>query len=142
MASSSKASAPIAFLLALNLVFFTLVSSQTPSPPPPPPSACPAGLLSLGTCTNLLDLLLLNATLGVGNNTASPCCRALGLVGVNVRACICQALAARLQILLRLLSINVTVGSTVNLTVAVNAMVSTCNLTSPIVGSGDCIITI
>ncbi|OMO52443.1 14 kDa proline-rich protein DC2.15-like protein [Corchorus olitorius] len=141
MASSSKASAPIAFLLALNLVFFTLVSSQTPSPPPPPPSACPASISSLGTCSSLLNLVLI-ATLAVGNNTASPCCRALNLLGANVRACICQELVEQVQILLRFQAINVTVGSTVNLTVPVNAMVNTCNLAGPIVGSGDCMITI
>ncbi|OMO55136.1 hypothetical protein CCACVL1_27373 [Corchorus capsularis] len=41
MASSSKTSAPIAFLIALNILFFTLVSSQTLSPPPPPRSPPP-----------------------------------------------------------------------------------------------------
>ncbi|XVE65057.1 hypothetical protein DITRI_Ditri07aG0151800 [Diplodiscus trichospermus] len=102
----SKSSAPIAFLLALNLLFFTLVSSQPP--PPPPPTTC--RLVSLGVCANLLGLVALNITLPT--NPGSPCCRVingLGSTGVQVSACLCRSLTANIVGAIRL---NVTAGAT------------------------------
>ncbi|OMP05507.1 hypothetical protein CCACVL1_01875 [Corchorus capsularis] len=127
MASSSKASAPIAFFLALNLLFFTLVSSQTPSPPPPPPSPCPGGLLSGFFCLNLLGSALFNITLG----TPSPCCsNVLGLLGINAGVCLCPEIARIAQLL--------GFGTGINITYALGNVLSSCNI--PITSGKLCII--
>ncbi|KAH1106371.1 hypothetical protein J1N35_010139 [Gossypium stocksii] len=97
---ASKASAPIVFLLALNLLFFTLVSSQSPTPmPAPPPSSC--NVLNLGVCAQVLGSVALGIT--VRQSTAAPCCALIGdLAGTNVEvaACLCTRLLSTSSILI------------------------------------------
>ncbi|OMP00649.1 hypothetical protein COLO4_12501 [Corchorus olitorius] len=109
---ASKAVATTALLLALNLVFFTLVSStscppepKTPKHPPkssppstkppstkPPAAYCPRDALKLGVCANVLKNLL-NVVIGTPPKT--PCCPLLdGLVDLEAAACLCTAIRA------------------------------------------------
>ncbi|XP_052210316.1 14 kDa proline-rich protein DC2.15-like [Diospyros lotus] len=102
MASKSVASA--ALLLSLNLLFFTLVSSNhVPCPPPPPPKApgcppspatatCPRDTLKLGVCANVLKSLL---NIVVGTPPKMPCCSLIeGLVDLEAAVCLCTAIKA------------------------------------------------
>ncbi|OMO83106.1 hypothetical protein CCACVL1_11561 [Corchorus capsularis] len=112
MAYSSKASAPIALLLALNLIFSTLVSSSSP-PPPPPPSTC-IPILSSTACIALLGVLNVDASISIGSNPSNLCCTSiLGLIGVSADACICPLLTtvrALLYPAVPLANIDVVVG--------------------------------
>ncbi|KAK8529417.1 hypothetical protein V6N13_102337 [Hibiscus sabdariffa] len=79
---TSKASAALVFLLSLNFVLFTLVTSLTPfplpAPPPPlPPPSCPSQLLV--TC----------APLAAPPGPPSPCCRSLASLGPAAAPCLC-----------------------------------------------------
>ena len=104
---ASKLSSPIALLLLLNLLFFTMVSSTyVPCPPPPPkpheptpsrqqPSLpkCPKDTLKLGVCADLLDDLV---HLVIGSPPKSPCCTLIqGLVDLEAAVCLCTAVKAR-----------------------------------------------
>ncbi|MBA0559456.1 hypothetical protein Golob_016418, partial [Gossypium lobatum] len=66
----SKRSASIALLLALNILFFSLVSANcgscsspgsnprpTPTPTPSARGRCPRDALKLGVCANVLNLV-------------------------------------------------------------------------------------
>ncbi|KAM0015417.1 putative bifunctional inhibitor/plant lipid transfer protein/seed storage helical [Helianthus debilis subsp. tardiflorus] len=105
---ASRALATTAFLLTLNLLFFTLVTSnQTPKacpPPPCPPSStpstpssppkatCPKDTLKLGVCANLLNDLV---HLVVGTPPKTPCCTLIeGLVDLEAAVCLCTAIKA------------------------------------------------
>ncbi|KAJ1392666.1 Hydrophobic seed protein [Sesbania bispinosa] len=96
-----------AILLALNLLFFTVVSSTyVPCPPPPPkghkhppipqpPStkqpSCPKDTLKFGVCADLLGLV--NVQLGKPPKT--PCCTLIqGLADLEAAVCLCTALKA------------------------------------------------
>ncbi|KAK9052318.1 hypothetical protein SSX86_028947 [Deinandra increscens subsp. villosa] len=109
MASMSLATT--AFLLTLNLLFFTLVTStHTPKgcpPPPPPPcppspksptpsvpskATCPKDTLKLGVCANLLNDLV---HLVVGGPPKTPCCTLIGgLADLEAAVCLCTAIKA------------------------------------------------
>ncbi|CAL5374965.1 unnamed protein product [Camellia sinensis] len=94
-------------LLSLNLLFFTLVSSNyVPCPPPPPktpkhhhkpPSppakaTCPRDTLKLGVCANLLNDLV---HLVVGTPPKTPCCTLIqGLADLEAAVCLCTAIKA------------------------------------------------
>ncbi|XP_075667870.1 putative lipid-binding protein AIR1 isoform X1 [Castanea sativa] len=79
-----KAIATMAFLLSLNLLFFTMVTSTT--------STCPKGTLKLGVCANLLNDLV---HLVVGTPPKSPCCSLIrGLVDLEAAVCLCTAIKA------------------------------------------------
>ncbi|XP_030973175.1 putative lipid-binding protein AIR1 isoform X2 [Quercus lobata] len=79
-----KASAAMAFLLSLNLLFFTMVTSTT--------STCPKDTLKLGVCANLLNDLV---HLVVGTPPKSPCCSLIhGLVDPEAAICLCTAIKA------------------------------------------------
>ncbi|KAK3434567.1 14 kDa proline-rich protein DC2.15 [Eucalyptus grandis] len=102
---ASKALASTAFLLILNLLFFTLVSS-TPLPCAPPPSkphkhhhhsqpakpSCPRDALKLGVCADLLNGLV---NIVVGTPPKTPCCSLLeGLADLEAAVCLCTAIKA------------------------------------------------
>ncbi|RVX15615.1 14 kDa proline-rich protein DC2.15 [Vitis vinifera] len=100
---ASKALATTALLLALNLLFFTLVSSTSvPCPPAPKPkhhhkkppakAVCPKDTLKLGVCADLLNDLL-HAV--VGTPPKSPCCSLIGgLADLEAAVCLCTAIKA------------------------------------------------
>lgn len=105
----SKSLASTALLLALNLLFFTLVTSTsvpacTPTPPnkdhnntdhpKPKPSkeTCPRDAVKLGVCANVLKSLL---NVELGKPPKKPCCSLLeGLVDLEAAVCLCTALKA------------------------------------------------
>ncbi|XP_022947052.1 14 kDa proline-rich protein DC2.15-like [Cucurbita moschata] len=103
---ASKLSSPIALLLLVNLLFFTMVSSTyVPCPPPPPkphkpipsrqpPSLlmCPKDTLKLGVCADLLDGLV---HVVIGSPPKSPCCTLIqGLVDLEAAVCLCTPVKA------------------------------------------------
>ncbi|KAG1360859.1 14 kDa proline-rich protein DC2.15 [Cocos nucifera] len=96
--------ASTSLLLALNLLFFTLVSSTSvPCPPPPSkptptpsPSSgkCPINTLKLGVCANVLNGLI---NVSLGKPPKKPCCTLLeGLVDLEAAVCLCTALKANI----------------------------------------------
>uniref|UniRef100_A0A0A0KKU4 Bifunctional inhibitor/plant lipid transfer protein/seed storage helical domain-containing protein n=1 Tax=Cucumis sativus TaxID=3659 RepID=A0A0A0KKU4_CUCSA len=99
---ASKATASLAFLLSLNLLFFTLVSScdncYVPAPPKPepyPPSdygKCPKDALKIGVCAKLLGGLV---DLTIGKPPVTPCCTLVeGLADLEAAVCLCTAIKA------------------------------------------------
>ena len=116
---ASKALASTALLLSLNILFFTMVSSNCvpcssppskghrhqappknppstkPTPPMNPPSTkptCPKDALKLGVCANLLNDLI---HLVVGTPPNTPCCSLIGgLVDLEAAVCLCTAIKA------------------------------------------------
>ncbi|KAJ4719027.1 14 kDa proline-rich protein DC2.15-like [Melia azedarach] len=102
----SKNSVSLALFLALNVLFFVLVSAcgtcPTPNPKPKPkptpsPSnkgSCPRDALKLGICTDLLGGLL-NVTIGTPPKT--PCCTLIqGLAELDAAVCLCTAIKANI----------------------------------------------
>ena len=108
---ASKAIATMAFLLSLNLLFFTMVTSTNAACPPPlktpkhtpqhsqpnlptnKPATCPKDTLKLGVCANLLNDL---AHLVVGTPPKTPCCSLIqGLVDLEAAVCLCTAIKAK-----------------------------------------------
>ncbi|KAK7330742.1 hypothetical protein VNO77_24941 [Canavalia gladiata] len=97
-----------ATLLALNLLFFTVVSSTyVPCSPPPkghkdyPPvpktpshpnqPSCPRDTLKLGVCADVLGLV----NLQLGKPPKTPCCSLLGgLANLEAAVCLCTAIKA------------------------------------------------
>ncbi|KAJ0736423.1 putative bifunctional inhibitor/plant lipid transfer protein/seed storage helical [Helianthus annuus] len=97
---ASRALATTAFLLTLNLLFFTLVTSTSCPPPPSTPkpnkhhnkATCPKDTLKLGVCANVLNDLV---HLVVGTPPKTPCCSLLGdLVDLEAAVCLCTAIKA------------------------------------------------
>lgn len=99
--------ATTAFLLCLNLLFFTLVSSTycppptpkptpkpKPSPPTPAPKAtCPKDTLKFGVCANVLNGLV---NVVVGAPPVTPCCTLIqGLADLEAAVCLCTAIKAK-----------------------------------------------
>ncbi|MBA0768796.1 hypothetical protein Gotri_017576 [Gossypium trilobum] len=103
---ASKQSASMALLLALNILFFSLVSATAPCPPTKPnhkpkpnpnpstPSSqgkCPRDTLKLGVCANVLGLV----KPVIGSPPVMPCCSLLdGLVDLEAAVCLCTAIKA------------------------------------------------
>ncbi|KAJ7950917.1 14 kDa proline-rich protein DC2.15-like [Quillaja saponaria] len=103
---ASKAFATIAFLISLNLIFFTVVSSTyVPCPPtpktpkhshshPPAKPSCPRDTLKLGVCANVLNDLV---HLVVGTPAETPCCSLIqGLADIEAAICLCTAIQANI----------------------------------------------
>ncbi|KAM4081624.1 hypothetical protein ACJW30_11G106200 [Castanea mollissima] len=107
---ASKAIATMAFLLSLNLLFFTMVTSANVACPPPSkttkhtpqhsqpnlptnkPATCPKDTLKLGVCANLLNDLV---HIVVGTPPKTPCCSLIqGLVDLEAAVCLCTAIKA------------------------------------------------
>ncbi|CAN1185951.1 Lipid transfer protein EARLI 1 [Linum perenne] len=109
---ASKSHSTLALFLALNLLFFTMVSATKPPsncpPPPPPPKPsnkcppppskptpkCPIDALKLGVCANVLSSLL---NISIGNPPVKPCCSLIeGLVDLEAALCLCTAIKANI----------------------------------------------
>lgn len=104
---ASTTTSTVAFFLALNLVFFSLVSSSSchdscskpkpkikPCPTPPGAGKCPIDAVKLGVCANVLNGLL---NVVVGAPPKSPCCTLVnGLADLEAAVCLCTALKANL----------------------------------------------
>ncbi|CAN1748116.1 Lipid transfer protein EARLI 1 [Linum perenne] len=101
---ASKTNSALALFLALNLLFFSMVSAcgggcPTPKPKPKPkpkPSGgkCPIDVLKLGVCADVLGSLL---KLKIGNPPVKPCCSLInGLVDLEAAVCLCAAIKANL----------------------------------------------
>ncbi|XP_008786990.1 14 kDa proline-rich protein DC2.15-like [Phoenix dactylifera] len=97
---ASKNSASAALFLALNLLFFALVSGcgVCPGPTPKPPSRskgkCPIDTLKLGVCANVLNGLI---NLNLGKPPKKPCCSLIkGLADLEAAVCLCTALKANI----------------------------------------------
>ncbi|MBA0859453.1 hypothetical protein Goshw_007012 [Gossypium schwendimanii] len=129
---ASKRSASMALFLALNILFFSLVSacgscySPTPKPKPKPnpnptptPSSqgkCPRDALKLGVCANVLNLV--NAT--VGSPPVMPCCSLLnGLVDLEAAVCLCTAIKANI------------LGINLNIPVSLSLLLNVCSKNVP-----------
>ncbi|KAF4384698.1 hypothetical protein F8388_004005 [Cannabis sativa] len=127
--------ATTAFLLSLNLLFFTLVSSTycpppkpkpsplKPSPPMPTPpspgskSSCPKDTLKLGVCADLLNGLV---NIVVGTPSATPCCSLLqGLADLDAAVCLCTAIKAQV------------LGINLNVPVSLSLLLNQCGKKSP-----------
>ncbi|KAJ6943255.1 hypothetical protein NC652_008894 [Populus alba x Populus x berolinensis] len=80
---ASKSTASLALFLALNLLFFSLVT------------ACGGGCpFKLGVCADLLGSLL-NVT--VGKPPVKPCCSVIqGLLDLEAAVCLCTAIKANI----------------------------------------------
>lgn len=97
--ANSKSTTTIALLLALNLVFFSLVSASGDWPKPNDLGSakssytCPIDALKLGVCANLLGGLV-GAV--IGTPPSEPCCSLIrGLVDLEAAACLCTAIRAK-----------------------------------------------
>ncbi|XP_024993966.1 14 kDa proline-rich protein DC2.15-like [Cynara cardunculus var. scolymus] len=97
----SKNNASLILFLALNILFFAMVSgcgtcgspALKPKPDPKPSKAtCPKDTLKLGVCANLLGGLV---GVEVGSPPVKPCCTLIqGLVDIEAAACLCTAIKA------------------------------------------------
>ncbi|TYG43561.1 hypothetical protein ES288_D11G027500v1 [Gossypium darwinii] len=127
---ASKRSASMALFLALNILFFSMVSacgscySPTPKPKPnpnptPTPSSqgkCPRDALKLGVCANVLGLV--NAT--AGSPPVMPCCSLLnGLVDLEAAVCLCTAIKANI------------LGINLNIPVSLSLLLNVCSKNVP-----------
>ncbi|KAI3761004.1 hypothetical protein L1987_51409 [Smallanthus sonchifolius] len=100
---ASKSNASLVLFLALNLLFFAMVSgcgtcsSPTPKPKPTPTptpnkATCPKDTLKLGVCANLLGGLI---GVQVGSPPTKPCCTLIqGLADLEAAVCLCTAIKA------------------------------------------------
>src|SRR5574342_151167 len=109
---ASKATASLAFLLSLNLLFFSLVSAcnhcYVPNPPRPKPcpptkptpkpspssgyGKRPRDTLKLGVCAKLLGGLV---DITIGKPPVTPCCSLIeGLADLEAAVCLCTAINA------------------------------------------------
>ncbi|KAK1324938.1 hypothetical protein QJS10_CPA01g02731 [Acorus calamus] len=97
-----KSSASAALFVAVNLLFFALVTScgtcPTPTPPNPTPTPspsskgkCPRDALKLGVCADVLGLV----KVVIGKPPKMPCCTLLdGLIDLEAAVCLCTAIKA------------------------------------------------
>ncbi|XP_022970162.1 14 kDa proline-rich protein DC2.15-like [Cucurbita maxima] len=130
---ASKATASLAFLLSLNLLFFSLVSAcsdcYVPSPPIPNPcpptepnpssghGKCPRDTLKLGVCAKLLGGLL---DITVGKPPVTPCCSLIeGLVDLEAAVCLCTAIKANV------------LGKNLNIPVSLSLLLNVCKKKVP-----------
>ncbi|MBA0714381.1 hypothetical protein Golax_013357 [Gossypium laxum] len=124
---ASKRSASMALFLALNILFFSLVSATcrscsssgsnpTPTPTPSAGGRCPRDALKLGVCANVLSLV--NVT--VGSPPVMPCCSLLnGLVDLEAAACLCTAIRANV------------LGLNLNIPVSLSLLLNVCSRNVP-----------
>ncbi|KAK8692862.1 hypothetical protein V6N13_070467 [Hibiscus sabdariffa] len=132
MASTAVASATL--LVALNLLFFTFVSSTyVPCPPPPPkspkpspktppsgpknPASCPKDTLKLGVCADLLGGLV---HVVVGSSSRTQCCSLIsGLADLDAAVCLCTAIKANV------------LGINLNVPVSLSLLLNACGKAKP-----------
>ncbi|WOH15101.1 hypothetical protein DCAR_0934638 [Daucus carota subsp. sativus] len=91
----SKNTASLTLLLALNLIFFAVVSATGTTPIPDSAyyhvSKCDP--LKLGVCANVLNLV----DVVVGSPPTLPCCSLIeGLVDLEAALCLCTAIKANI----------------------------------------------
>ncbi|XP_022719272.1 14 kDa proline-rich protein DC2.15-like [Durio zibethinus] len=124
---ASKRSASLALFLALNILFFSLVSAcgscpspkpkPTPSPSPSGGGKCPRDALKLGVCADLLAGLL-NVT--VGKPPVQPCCSLIqGLADLEAAVCLCTAIKANI------------LGINLNIPVSLSLLLNVCSKKVP-----------
>ncbi|XP_028801132.1 14 kDa proline-rich protein DC2.15-like [Neltuma alba] len=100
----------LAFLLSLNLLFFTMVSSTYV---PSSGAHCPIDALKLGVCANVLNLV----NVKIGSPPTLPCCSLIkGLADLEVAACLCTALKANV------------LGLNLNVPVALTVILNNCGM--------------
>ncbi|MBA0860075.1 hypothetical protein Goshw_013788 [Gossypium schwendimanii] len=124
---ASKLSASMTLLLALIILFFSLVSATFPSSSssgsnlaasPSAQGSCPIDILKLGVCANLLDLV--NANVTIGSPQATPCCSLLGgLNGTKAATCLCTAIRANI------------LGINLNIPIALQLGLNSCSMSVP-----------
>ncbi|KAL8103221.1 hypothetical protein AgCh_027676 [Apium graveolens] len=124
----SKNTASVALFFALNILFFSLVSScdtcpgpkPKPKPTPTPyPSAgkCPRDALKLGVCADVLNLV---NNVVIGAPPTLPCCSLLeGLVNLEAAVCLCTAIKANI------------LGIKLNLPIALSLVLNNCGKQVP-----------
>ncbi|XP_057952513.1 14 kDa proline-rich protein DC2.15-like [Malania oleifera] len=121
---ASKTSFSATLFLAMNLLFFALVSGQycdsTCTPAGVPPGqilTCPSNTLNLGVCANLLNGLL---GIIIGTPPTAPCCSLIaGLVDLEAAVCLCTAIKANL------------LGINLNIPVSLSLLLNACGRTAP-----------
>ncbi|CAK9311086.1 unnamed protein product [Citrullus colocynthis] len=119
---ASKATVSLAFLLALNLLFFSLVSAcgdcyLPSSPNPEDGKKCPKDTLKLGVCAKLLGGLV-DST--IGRPPVTPCCSLIqGLADVDAALCLCTALKANV------------LGNNLNIPLSLSLLLNACNKKAP-----------
>ncbi|KAI7732526.1 hypothetical protein M8C21_018863 [Ambrosia artemisiifolia] len=102
-----------AFLLTLNLLFFTLVTSD-----PTPAPTCSVDGLKFGACAGLLNNYLGGAA--VGNLPTLPCCSLFfGLVNLEAAICVCNAIKANV------------LGVSINIPLGLNVLLNNCGKQVP-----------
>ncbi|KAF9689880.1 hypothetical protein SADUNF_Sadunf01G0138400 [Salix dunnii] len=125
---ASKSTASLVLFLAVNLLFFSLVTAKSKSscPPPPPKSTppssssggkCPKDALKLGVCADLLGSLL-NVT--IGTPPVQPCCSVIqGLLDLEAAVCLCTAIKANV------------LGINLNIPLSLSLLLNVCGKTVP-----------
>lgn len=120
---ASKNSASLVIFLALNLLFFAVVSgcgtcgSPAPKPKPKPTKAtCPKDTLKLGVCANILGLVGVE----VGSPPTKPCCALIeGLADLEAAVCLCTAIKAKV------------LGNNLNVPVSLSLLLNVCGKKVP-----------
>ncbi|KAJ6701065.1 protein 14 KDA PROLINE-RICH PROTEIN DC2.15 [Salix koriyanagi] len=126
---ASKSTVSLALFLAVNLLFFSLVTAKKSCPPPPPKSKppppsssssggkCPKDALKLGVCADLLGSLL-NVT--IGTPPVTPCCSVIeGLLDLEAAVCLCTAIKANV------------LGINLNIPLSLSLLLNVCGKTVP-----------
>ncbi|KAG9158021.1 hypothetical protein Leryth_000188 [Lithospermum erythrorhizon] len=110
----------IALLLALNLIFLSLVTSKNITT-----ASCPIDTLQLGACANVLGLI----DLDVGRVPRQPCCSVLGnLLALEVGACLCTAA----------LDLNLLNLTHLNIPISLRLLVNDCNINGSVPSGWSC----
>nr|XP_043612859.1 14 kDa proline-rich protein DC2.15-like [Erigeron canadensis] len=111
---ASRALGSTAFLLTLNLLFFTLVSSN----PTLPKATCPIDALKLGVCANVLKDLIHGVV--IGDPPVTPCCTLIeGILDLEAAVCLCTAIKANI------------LGINLNVPVSLSLLVNYCGKKVP-----------
>lgn len=134
---ASQCNASKALFLSLNILFFSLVSSNeiSPSPEPDPEpepepepnpkpaptnrfiGKCPRNALKLGVCADILKVI--NGVV-IGAPPTLPCCSLLkGLVNLEAAVCLCTAIRANL------------LGIKLNIPIALSLVLNNCGKKTP-----------
>ncbi|KAL1802976.1 hypothetical protein ACET3Z_031623 [Daucus carota] len=114
----SRKTASLTLLLALNLLFFAVVSGTGVTPIPDsayyPVSKCDP--LKLGICANVLNLV----NVVVGSPPSLPCCSLIeGLVDLEAALCLCTAIKANI------------LGINLNVPIALSLVLNNCGKELP-----------
>lgn len=112
----------LAFLVALNLIFFSVVVSacgnncHIPSNPDNG-KTCPIDTLKLGVCAKLLGGLI---DVTIGKPPVTPCCSLIqGLADVEAAVCLCTAIKAQV------------LGNNINIPLSLSLLLNACTKKLP-----------